>query len=464
MTVAPVARSRRLRRDAIVVFLGLWFLYGATIDRTDVYDYALQQFVIASLVGRGTYAIGEAGDDRLKRVTDTFVYNGRRLPAKQPGQFTLGALAYMACAPFGIAYNRDRILASAAVTWLTSSLLSALAAACLFLLLAGVWRFARAEAAFATAACGIATILFPYSGVAHHDILAVSFLVIAIYLVELSILGESPPGAGRARALAPPVGAGVLLGLTLFTSMLPAMIVLVVLARVTLARGATRTLALLGGLGAGILPLLAYNAHYFGNPFLQANAAGGFSDTFFKPDAGNFLHHLNVYFGTGDLSVLKYMPVVVLGAAGLWLFDRRLLAEKRMLWGGIALHLAYVLNIETIGGCQYGPRYLIPIVPLAMLGLPGLLAWGKTAGKTWPWAAATALALASAAVNLVGALEGTMFCDTPTFAFFAGLRGVAGLSAGDFPLAPLCLGLAVVSAAVFGLRARLARPNTRTGS
>ncbi|HEV8702806.1 MAG TPA: hypothetical protein VGV60_16160 [Candidatus Polarisedimenticolia bacterium] len=214
---APVPRSGRLRRDALVIFLGLWFLYGATIDRTDVYDYALQQFVIASLVGRGTYAIGEAGDDRLKRVTDTFVYDGRRLPAKQPGQFTIGALAYLACAPFGIAYNRDRILASAAVTWLTSSLLSALAAACLYLLLAGVWGFAPALAALAAAACGVATILFPYSGVAHHDILAVSCLVIALLLIEKSIHTEGPAGAARGRTLAAPLGAGVLLGLTLCT-------------------------------------------------------------------------------------------------------------------------------------------------------------------------------------------------------------------------------------------------------
>ena len=447
----PAPGDRRLRRDAVVIFLGLWLVYGATIDRTDVYDYALQQFVIASLVSKGTYALGEAGDDRLTRVVDTFVYDGKRLPAKQPGQFTIGALAYLACSPFGIAYSRDRILASAVVTWLTSSLLSALAAACLYLLMAGVWGFARGHAALAAAASGLATTLFPYSGVAHHDILAVSFLVMALYLIEKS------PGAGGGRALVAPLAAGTLLGATLFTSMLPGVIVVVLLARVVLARNLKRAAAVLAGLCVGLLPLLAYNAHYFGNPFLQANVAGGFTDTFFRPVPGNFLHHLNVYFGAGDLSILKYMPILALGAAGTFLLGPRLRGQKRMLWAAIALHLAYVLNIQTIGNCQYGPRYLIPIVPLAMLGLPALLAWGRTGGRVWPAAATGVVAIYSAAVNLVGALKGTMFCDTRKFAFLEDLPSLAALAPEEFPLAPLCAGIALITGVLVVVRARLGR-------
>ncbi|MBI1951663.1 MAG: hypothetical protein HYS34_09920 [Acidobacteria bacterium] len=465
----PAPGNRRLRRDAVVIFLGLWLVYGATIDRTDVYDYALQQFVIASLVSKGTYAIGEAGDDRLKRITDTFVYEGKRLPAKQPGQFTIGALAYLACSPFGIAYSRDRILASALVTWLTSSLLSALAAACIYLMLAGAWGYPRGHSAVAAAASGLATILFPYSGVAHHDILAVSFLVMALYLIERSIrdgkpiVADGPPGAGGpmgagdGRALVAPLVAGVLLGLTLFTSMLPGVIVAVLLARVVLSRNLKRAAALLGGLFLGLLPLLAYNTHYFGNPFLQANVAGGFTDTFFRPDSAGFLHHLNVYLGAGDLSLVKYMPILVLGGAGTFLLGSGLVEQKRMLWAAIALHVAYVLNIQTIGDCQYGPRYLIPIVPLAMLGLPALLAWGRTGGRAWPAAVTGVVTVYSAAVNLVGALVGTMFCDTRKFAFLEDLPSLAALAPAQFPLAPLCSGIALIAMVLGLVRARLAR-------
>jgi len=444
---APAAGSRP-GRNAVIVFAALWLLYGATIDRVDVYDYALQQFVIASMADRGTYAIGDASSDRLKRTGDTFVYDGRRLAAKQPGQFTLGYLAYLLCSSFGLTYARDRILASAVVTWLSSSLLSALAGAFLYWLIARVWGFPGRDAAFAAAGSGVATTIFPYSGVAHHDIIAASYLVIAFCLIEKAIVLE-----GR-RRLAASLVAGTLLGLTLFTSMLPAGIVLVLLARAVLARGKGLTSGVLGGLFLGLQPLFAYNLNYFGNPFLQANVAGGFTDTFFRADPGNFLRHLNVYLGAGELSVLKYMPIILAGVAGIFVMPEGLAAPKRALLAAIAVHLAYILNIGTVGDCQYGPRYLIPIAPLAMLGLPGLLAWGRARGSAAAAGAAGALAAWSAAVNLVGALKGTMYCNIARFAFLEELRGLPDLSLRDFSLAPVCLGLAALTGAAIVLESR----------
>ena len=434
-------------RDAAIVFLGLWLLYGATIDRFDLHDYALQQFVVASLADKGTYTVGDPAADHMRRIGDTFIYNGRRLPAKQPGQFTIGYLAYRLCSVFGLTYARDRILASAAVTWLTASLLSALSAAFLYWTVARVWGRPRRDAAFAALGGGVATTLFPYSGVAHHDVIATSYLAIAFCLLEKTLA----PDARRRPAI--PAAAGVLLGLTLFTSMLPAGIVLVLLARALLARRKGLMPVLLGGFVAGLLPLFAYNLHYFGNPLLQANVAGEFSDTFFRPEAGNFLGHLNVYLGGGELSVLKFMPLLLAGVAGWWLTEARPAAGRAVLWG-IVLHLVYILNIETVGDCQYGPRYLIPIIPLAMLGLPGLLAWGRARRTHAAAATAGALAAYGAAVNLVGALKGTMYCTITRFAFLDDLAGLPLLRPGDFPLAPVCLGLAVVAGGALVLDAR----------
>ncbi len=430
-----------------MVFVGLWLLYGATIDRFDLHDYALQQFVVAALADKGTYTVGDPATDNNRRIGDTFIYEGRRLPAKQPGQFTIGYLAYRLASVFGVTYARDRILASAVVTWLTASLLSALSAAFLYWLIARVWGRPRRDAAFAALGGGVATTLFPYSGVAHHDVIATSYLVIAFCLIEKALA----PGAARAPAI--PAAAGALLGLTLFTSMLPAGLVLALLGRALLARRKGLLPVLLGGFAAGLLPLLAYNLHYFGNPLLQANVAGGFSDTFFRPDPGNFFGHLDIYFGAGELSVVKYMPLLVAGGAGLWVRETGRAAARTALWG-IALHIAYILNIETVGDCQYGPRYLIPIVPLAMLGLPGLLARGRARGRVAVAAVAGALAVYGAAVNLVGALKGTMYCSISKFAFLDDLAGLALLRPGDFPLAPVCLGLALVAATVFCLEPR----------
>jgi len=445
----PDARvASRPLRDAAIVFVGLWLLYGATIDRFDLHDYALQQFVIASMADKGTYTVGDPATDHMRRIGDTFIYNGRRLPAKQPGQFTIGYLAYLLSSAFGLTYARDRILASAAVTWLTASLLSALSAAFLYWTIARVWGRPRRDAAFAALGGGVATTLFPYSGVAHHDVIATSYLVIAFCLIEKALA----PGAGRGPAI--PAAAGALLGLTLFTSMLPAGLVLVLLTRALLTRTKGLMPVLLGGFVLGLLPLFAYNLHYFGNPLTQANVAGGFSDTFFRPEPGNFLGHLNIYFGAGDLSVLKYMPLLLAGGAGLWLKETGRAAPARAVLWGIALHLAYIVNIETVGDCQYGPRYLIPIVPLAMLGLPGLLAWGRARGTRAAAATTGALALYGAAVNLVGALKGTMYCTITKFAFLDDLAGLPLLRAGDFPLAPVCLALAPVAGAALFLEAR----------
>jgi hypothetical protein len=92
-----------------------------------------------------------------------------------------------------------------------------------------------------------------------------------------------------------------------------------------------------------------------------------------------------------------------------------------------------------------------------MLGLPAFLAWGAAGRKALPVVLAGVLALGSAAVNLVGALGGTMVCDTGRFALFQDMGAIARLTPADFPLAPLCLGLAILTAIGFGIQDRLAR-------
>jgi hypothetical protein len=71
------------------------------------------------------------------------------------------------------------------------------------------------------------------------------------------------------------------------------------------------------------------------------------------------------------------------------------------------------------------------------------------------------VAIYSAAVNLVGALGGTMFCDTARFAFPRYLRVISSVGMHQFPLAPACAGLAtlggVALALSFWLRRRAAR-------
>ena len=68
-----------------------------------------------------------------------------------------------------------------------------------------------------TFAYALATTVFPYSGIAHHDALATGYLVLAFYLVFQISRGGAPMGAATILASA---AAGLLLGLTVTTSML----------------------------------------------------------------------------------------------------------------------------------------------------------------------------------------------------------------------------------------------------
>ncbi|HET6372359.1 MAG TPA: glycosyltransferase family 39 protein [Candidatus Polarisedimenticolia bacterium] len=422
-----------LKADAALLFLVLWLVYGATITKYDLYDFTLQHAVVEALVERGTFQVGGSANPLLRDAGDKFEFEGKWLPAKQPGQFVAGAVVYAACRLFGITYAQNYLLAASLVTWLSASLLSALAGAFVFKLASEIWGFRRPAALFSALCYGLATNSLPYSGIAHHDVIAISYFILALYLIERAI--QARPGERDHLGLP----AGLLLGLTLFTSMLPAVVVVALIAYVMLTRRAALILRAFLGLLAGLLPLAVYNTHYFGNPLMQANMAGDYSDTIVSVDPVRFLDHLNVYFGVGDVSVLKYMPIVMVGLAGVCLFPRRLQRQQVLLASAAALHLMYVLNIPAIGYCQYGPRFLLPMTAVAMMGLAPWIEWlsSRRVAPVLAWGT-SALAAYSFVVNLTGAIVGTMYCETRQFAFPVYLRMPLGPEMDTYPLALVC--------------------------
>jgi len=267
--------------------------------------------------------------------------------------------------------------------------------------------------------------------VAHHDVLAASLLVGGLYAIE----GNRFRFQGRNPRLA--FVAGTLLGLVIFTSMLPALIVAVVGIYV-LATTPFRTALWCGaGFVTGLLPLFAYNGYYFGSPFVPANVAGNFSDTFWSPGWRLAADHLNAYFGTGGISLWKYAPAEVLAFAGLFLLPRRL---RCLLVAAVAVHLVYLMSIPTLGGCEYGPRYLLPLLPLLAPGLAALFDFRPAAR---PWIGV--LAVYGFFVSAVGALAGTMYCTVGTFALWPQMAAMRQMTADQFPLRALSLLLPVVA-------------------
>jgi hypothetical protein len=188
---------------------------------------------------------------------------------------------------------------------------------------------------------------------------------------------------------------------------------------------------LLAGGVAGLAPLLFYNWVNFGNPFLVANVAGEFSDTFLILDWRNFVSKLAYY---GKLITL-YEPIFWLGLAGYFFFPPRLRRERVGVAAILLVLFGYVCNIETLGGCQYGPRYLLPALPFASLGLVGFAHVDSRRRRAQLAALIVAVAAASAIISVVGALYGTMYCDLRRYAFVHYLDAIRHDVFRSFPLA-----------------------------
>jgi hypothetical protein len=462
------AKSSRARLEWLI-FLTLWFAYGVAINSGNLNAFGLQQAGVEAYVERHHLYLEGSRVERLhvQPVVDAFLYRGHIYPAKQPGQFMFGACAYFPLHAAGLSYAENYLLTAALVTFLTASLVTAAASVAVFRLarelapnsrereLASDSREFASDSGslfwplLAALSYGLATTAFAYSGIAWHDALATGYLTIALYLcVRLRRETEGPRATAqtegrRANALA--ACAGLLLGLTVTTSMLPFFMALAVaLYFVTLRRWKLTAAFLLGGT-LGLLPLLVYNSICFGNPLLLPNVAGNYSDTFFRLDWTNFTAKLSFYAHMLTL----YAPVFWAGLLGLALYPRALRREQALICLMLFALAAYLLNIEANGTCQYGPRYLLPAMPLACLGLAGFAYLRAAKLRLIAGAAATVCALASFLINLVGAMHGAMLCDFPHSALARYLSEMTNGQMHSYPLAPWLLLPLLVCLALF---------------
>jgi hypothetical protein len=419
-----------LTSRTMVVFLLFWLAFGMITNVNNLRSYTLQQAGVDAIVAHGTFTLGHSRQPRLKPAGDTFTLNGRILAAKQPGQFVFGAIPYTALYPLGITYERNYNMAAALVTWLSAGLLAALALALLDRLMWRLWRFDRVTSLSATLSLGLASTWLCYAGIAHHDVIAAALVVFALYAMECNRLEHK----GRNARLA--LMTGALLGLTIFVSMLPALIVLALGASIAISKQRSVGSLLCHGAGflIGILPLLIYNGWYFGSPLLPANIAGNYGDTFPTFNLEQHLHHLNAYLGTGGISLWKYAPALGLGILGFRFMPQRLGHMRTTLLTALALHLIYLLSIETTGTCQYGPRYLLPAMPLLVPGVAALLDSRWLTAASVKWMAMGALLAYGLLINLVGAVQGTIYCNLDEFALWGRIVGTNELSLNHFPL------------------------------
>lgn len=425
-----------LTRLEVLLFLVLWLAYGAIINSRNLESFNLQQAGVEAMVERRQFSLQGSAEPRFqikvyfdgdKPFGDTFLYNGRQFAAKQPGQFMAGAVVYFFLRLFGFSYVNNYLLTSALVSFFTTSLATALAAVAVFRIVRELmpgrglaWPLASALS------YGLATTALVYSGIAYHDALASSYLVIAFYLVVLLSLRR--PRGRNARIIAGVVG--LLLGVTVTTSMLPFFMVCVTgIYLLSLRRWELTLWALIGG-AVGLAPLLFFNAVSFGNPFLTPYVAGGYPESYLHWDLHNSLQKVQLYFW----QITLYVPIVWVGIVGLVGYPRALRREKLAIAALFIAIAIQVLNIDSHGGCHYGPRFLLPAMPFAGIGLAG---FSYLRGRTSKLLAMTVIVPAIAfsfVVSFVGAVYGAMYCETEVYAFWPYLVALRSAGWRDMPL------------------------------
>src|ERR1043166_4196828 len=443
MSAGESLTMRHPLRVEALLFLSLWFFYGCLINSRNLDAFGLQQAVVDAYVARHELYLERATDPRfhVEPAGDAFLFNGHIYPAKQPGGFMMGALIYFPLHALGLNYTNNYLLVAALVTFFTASLLAAISAAFVFKtaqLLIDAPTFGWPLVAALAYAAG--TMMLAYSGIPWHDTIATGYLAIALYfLVHLGLASRSRHE--KLFALA----AGLFLGLTIASSMLPALMVLVAAGYFLSLRRWQLVIHFIVGCAIGLAPLLIYNTICFGNPILVPNVAGNYSETFLRPSFANFVGKVNFY----ARMITLYAPIFWLGCAGLLWYRSRLRREQIVFCLMMLVLVAYLLNIEADGTCQYGPRYLLPAMPVASLGLLGFGSIDKAKFRMF---AATLLALVlmiSVGINLVGAMHGAMLCYFPHFAVGRYLSEMFRGQAGAFPLAKWLLAPMILSIVLF---------------
>lgn len=423
-------------RLSVLLFLLLWFGYGIAINSSNLLEFDLQQIGVEAMVERGHFYLEGSASPQMQTKGDVFEYRGHKYAAKQPGQFMAGAVVYFLLHKLGLSYSNQYLLTSALVTFFTSSMILAASGVALFNIAGEMtanrrglfWPLAT------TLSYALATTTFPYAGIAHHDALVTGYLVVAFcFIFQLSrrSLGE------RVSYLVSG-GAGLLLGLTVTTSMLPFfMVILCTLYFLSLRRWKLQPV-FLAGLLTGLLPLFIYDAVSFGSPFRLANIAGAamFADTFWHFDPKNFGAKAILYVR----ALTSYVPVFAVGLFGFSYYPRQIKRSPEFLTviGMMIVLAAFVFNISSDGDCQFGPRYLLPAMPFACLGIIGFSYLSRSSERRLAGVAVVLAGAVSFVVNLVGAVRGAMNCPHGQNAFW---NQIAGIGQGEAPSYPLALWL-----------------------
>ncbi len=359
-------------RIFLLLFLFLNFTYLATSSgRVRTIDEIIVDLEAESLATRGSTAVPQAVAmssfyGKLDREGEPQAPYGAAQAAFVVPWYLLGRLA-RATLPGIPAPARDIVLD--AVVTSSSATFAALAGALLFLVLARA-GLPVTEAAATSLIASFGTPLFAYSSWFFSEPLAAALLLAAAFVL-FSAPPSSPTSLRRAAL------AGLLLGVALWVR--PAHLIAVpVFLLAILARGGKQGLApacvlaaVAGAFGAGYL---FRNAMLFGSPLdfgYPAAAEGGKRLNTFETPLATGLFGLLLSPGK---SIFLFAPPLLAALAGVSRLARR---DRGLAVLAGVMPVVYVVfyarYTQWEGGYCFGPRYLLPAILLAAMGLGPLL-------------------------------------------------------------------------------------------
>ncbi len=367
-----------------------WFHGGTGWNQDAHFD------MTRALVERGTLFIDgyESNTADTSPGSDGHIYIN-----KPPG------ISFIAALPYAVVFAVEKLwqLPAGDLTrfnaWLVTAMSCGLCGALIapLLYLHGRRRMGASPRAALWVATGIAfgTIVFPYSTVLFAHVAAALFLLIAVILFE-----ERPMLAGAAAGMAT----------ACFYVCGAAALILAFAAMKRSRRDALRLV--IGGVPFAVL-LGIYQLHCFGSPFRTAlQASPGFTQKGLLlgfltiPDLGA-LYGISFSSYRGLFFVSPVLLFAAIGAAYLTR-GRDLMLRRTIL---AITGLFFLVNVSFngwAGGCAFGPRYLLPIIPL--LGILMMAGYDRVPRPVRAfWIAALLL---SAGINFIATAVDPIPCNT----------------------------------------------------
>ena len=267
-------------------------------------------------------------------------------------------------------------------------------AACCWVVYLFAWRLTESATAAASTALAVAlaTPAWSYAKFGFNAPLSALFLTLAMYLAWRGV---------RARSTAALVGCGTALGAALLTRHEFAIAIVPVLIWIwkesdDIRVVVRRTSIVAAGLAPAWVFWLAYNYARFGHPLDSGylrDPVPGFGSSIVVGLYGLLL--------SPAASVLVYAPLTLLCLAACWRLSKRDVNSALLLALPLLVLLLFYAQLGNwMGGRSYGPRYLMPALPLCAIPLACWFAGLEPRRRHWLRAAC----LAAFVVQLPGVL------------------------------------------------------------